>query len=556
MDEQLTVLRPAAHSPDGQRISSAFPPEILEQIRGRVRLLSLLILVAFAFDLVIYFGNWLAILVGYPVPSGFFETGAFQIVNAVAVAASAGLWWAASSRRVSATRLHTLGLVYEIIVCFIIATITFWQYYILNVMLPNLTWVPVVIILFPLVMPGPPGRMLAAAIAAGATAPAALLLLEVMGKVAAAPDAYFQVTVHSAFAVGFAYTGAKLVYGLGREVTAAREFGSYHLVERLGQGGMGEVWRAQHRMLARSAAIKLIRPSVPSAARPGVSEEARRRFEREAQAIALLRSPHTVELFDFGVSTDGAFYYVMELLDGLDADTLVRQFGPVPAERAIHLLRQVCHSLSEADARGLVHCDVKPANIFVCQYGEDCDFVKVLDFGIAKAVGAGMNTELAITQVNVVHGTPAFMAPEQALGRSNVDGRADIYATGCVAYWLLTGELVFTAETAMALFLHHARTPPLPPSARAELPIPEALDQLVLSCLAKDPAERPQSARELSLRLAAVEGASAWSEDRARDWWTRHEPVQRQERNSIVRNRGALVEGPSRCKFSETDLRH
>jgi serine/threonine-protein kinase len=446
----------------------------------------------------------------------------------VAVAASAGLWWVARSHRVSATRLHTLGLAYEVAICFVIAAITFWQYYAVNLMLPNLTWVPVVIILFPLIMPGPPRRMLAAAIGAGATAPVALLLLEVTGKVAAAPDAYFQVTIHSAFAIGFAYSGAKLVYGLGREVTVAREFGSYHLAERLGEGGMGEVWRAQHRMLARSAAIKLIRPSVLSGAGPGVFEEARRRFEREAQAIALLRSPHTVELYDFGVSTDGAFYYVMELLEGLDADTLVRRFGPVPAERAIHLLRQVCHSLSEAEARGLVHRDVKPANIFVCQYGEDYDFVKVLDFGIAKAVGAGVDTEPALTQVNVVRSTPAFMAPEQALGRSNVDARADIYATGCVAYWLLTGELVFTATTAVALLLEHAQTPPIPPSARTELPIPEGLDQLVLSCLAKDPTERPQSARELSLRLGAVEGARAWTDDRTRDWWTRHHPVQRQ----------------------------
>jgi serine/threonine-protein kinase len=262
-------------------------------------------------------------------------------------------------------------------------------------------------------------------------------------------------------------------------------------------------------------------------ARPRVFEEARRRFEHEAQAIALLRSPHTVELFDFGVSTDGAFYYVMELLDGLDADALVRRFGPVPAERAIHLLRQVCHSLSEAEARGLVHRDVKPANVFVCRYGEDCDFVKVLDFGIAKAVGTDVNTQPVLTQVNVVHGTPAFMAPEQALGKSNVDARADIYATGCVAYWLLTGELVFTAETAMALLLHHAQSRPLPPSSRTELSIPEALDELVLSCLAKDPAERPQSAKELSLRLAAVEGPRAWTEERRRDWWTSNQPVRR-----------------------------
>ena len=355
--------------------------------------------------------------------------------------------------------------------------------------------------------------------------PLALLLLDLTGKVTADPDVYIQVTVHSAFAVGFAYMGARIVYGLGREVAAARELGSYRLVERLGQGGMGEVWRAQHRMLARSAAIKLIRSSVTSDARPGVSEDARRRFEREAQVIARLRSPHTVELFDFGIAADGAFYYVMELLDGLDVDTLVRRFGVVPADRVIYLLRQVCHSLSEAESCRLVHRDIKPANIFVCRYGEDCDFVKVLDFGIAKAAGVSGDTEIALTQGNVVHGTPAFIAPEQALGGSELDGRADIYATGCVAYWLLTGQFVFTAETPMGLLLHHAHTPPTPPSARTEQPIPTALDRLVLSCLAKDPAERPQSARELSQRLADVEGANNWTEERARDWWGKHQPV-------------------------------
>jgi serine/threonine-protein kinase len=287
---------------------------------------------------------------------------------------------------------------------------------------------------------------------------------------------------------------------------------------------MGEVWRAEHRMLARPAAIKLIRPSLGDARNP-VSEETRRRFEREAQAIASLRSPHTIQLFDFGMADDGTFYYAMELLDGLDADALVRRTGPMPSERAIHVLRQVCHSLSEAESRGLVHRDIKPANIFLCRYGEDYDFVKVLDFGIVKAAQDSAETGAALTLENVVHGTPAFIAPEQALGGSVLDGRADIYATGCVAYWLLTGELVFSAETPLGLLMHHAHTLPIPPSSRTELPIPEALDQLVLSCLAKDPAERPQTARELSCRLAAVEGAHAWTEDRARDWWVRHQPA-------------------------------
>jgi eukaryotic-like serine/threonine-protein kinase len=270
-------------------------------------------------------------------------------------------------------------------------------------------------------------------------------------------------------------------------------------------------------MLARPAAIKLIRPSAG-----GVSPDMQQRFEQEAQAIARLRSPHTVELFDFGVAENGAFYYVMELLDGLDTEALVRRFGPVPPGRAIHLLRQVCHSLTEAQACGLVHRDIKPANVFLCRYGQDLDFVKVLDFGLVKAVDGRGEAGAGLTAENMVQGTPAFIAPEQALG-DPVDGRADIYATGCVAYWLLTGQYVFTAETPMGLVMKHMQTPPTPPSASTDAPIPRALDELVLSCLAKDPANRPQSARELSHRLGEIEGASAWTQERARDWWTTHQ---------------------------------
>jgi serine/threonine-protein kinase len=318
--------------------------------------------------------------------------------------------------------------------------------------------------------------------------------------------------------VCMAYVGARVVYHLGTEVKRARDLGSYRLEEKLGEGGMGEVWRARHRMLARPAAIKLIRPSVDWNGRAGASDEAIRRFEREAQVIAQLRSPHTVELFDFGMADDGAFYYVMELLDGLDADALLRRFGPTPPERAIYVLRQICHSLSEAQSHGLVHRDIKPANVFLCRYGEEYDFVKVLDFGIVRAIGDAANTSAGPTRENAVQGTPAFMSPEQALG-ADVDGRADIYATGCLAYWLLTGQFVFTSQTPMGMLVQHAQKPPVPPSVRTDLPIPKALEDLVLSCLAKDPANRPQSAKELSLRLADVEGANAWTQDRAREWW-------------------------------------
>ncbi len=248
-----------------------------------------------------------------------------------------------------------------------------------------------------------------------------------------------------------------------------------------------------------------------------------RRFEREAQVTSQLRSPHTVELWDFGVAGDGRFYYVMELLEGLDLDALVKRHGPVSAERAIFLLRQVCHSLAEAEGHGLVHRDIKPANILVCRYGGEHDFVKVLDFGIVKVTHATAQEAIA-TQTNVLRGTPAFIAPEQVLSANDIDGRADIYSLGCVAYWLLTGDLVFRGDTPIAVMMHHAHTAPVPVSQRSELAIPPELDQLILSCLEKDPARRPQSARELSRRLAGIAVTEPWSEERAESWWSRHEP--------------------------------
>jgi eukaryotic-like serine/threonine-protein kinase len=202
----------------------------------------------------------------------------------------------------------------------------------------------------------------------------------------------------------------------------------------------------------------------------------------------------------------------------------------MPAGRVIHVIRQVCHSLSEAESISLVHRDIKPANIFLCHYGEEYDFVKVLDFGIVKAIHESGETEAAtavtdLTAPHIVRGTPAFIAPEQALGGGAVDHRADIYATGCLAYWLLTGELVFTGDTPMQLLVQHVHAMPVPPSARTELPIPKQLDAIVLTCLAKNPSDRPQRARDLARRLDAVPVTAAWTPDRARAWWNAHQPV-------------------------------
>jgi serine/threonine-protein kinase len=298
-------------------------------------------------------------------------------------------------------------------------------------------------------------------------------------------------------------------------VAAARELGSYRLEERLGEGGMGEVWRARHRMLARPAAIKLIRPSLGS---PERTTELQRRFEHEAQVISQLRSPHTVELFDFGVAERGTFYYVMELLEGLDLETLVRRFGPVPPERAIHLLIQACDSLAEAHASGLVHRDVKPANMLTCHFGLKWDFVKVLDFGLVKTAWS-MGDEQHLTSEGTITGTPAYMAPEAVLGANAIDARVDLYGLGCVAYWLLTGERLFVGRTPVEVLLHHARTPPVPPSERSGRDIPPELEALVLACLAKDPEDRPTSAEWLAARLAECPTVGAWTPARAREWW-------------------------------------
>src|SRR6185503_18358029 len=306
---------------------------------------------------------------------------------------------------------------------------------------------------------------------------------------------------------------------------------SYRLGELLGRGGMGEVYKASHRMLARPAAIKLIRPEMLGGKETAVATRAIARFRREAEAAARLRSPHTVDLYDFGVTEDQTFYLVMEFLEGMDLESLVRQHGPMPAPRVIHVLRQVCDSFEEAHARGLVHRDIKPANIHIGRVGCREDFVKVLDFGLVKTAAVGAAQSLATIE-GVIMGTPAYMAPEMALG-DHVDARADLYALGCVAYYLLTGDQVFTGDTVLKVITQHLQAVPVPPSERTELPIPATLEHLVLACLAKKPDDRPQNARQLALSLDAIDGMT-WDEDEASRWWSRHHPPQASASEAIT----------------------
>jgi serine/threonine-protein kinase len=317
---------------------------------------------------------------------------------------------------------------------------------------------------------------------------------------------------------------SRVLYRLGRRLTEVRALGSYELVEPLGEGGMGQVWLARHRLLARHAAIKLIRPEMLGAGTREQADSTLRRFEHEARATAGLTSPNTIRVFDFGATSDGAFYYVMELLEGLDLESLVREFGPLPPARVLHLLRQMCRSLGEAHASGLVHRDVKPANIYLCRMGLDHDVVKVLDFGLVKHESPSHATT-TVAGLPVAVGTPAYMAPETILGDAAVDRRVDVYALGCVAYFLLTGERVFDGDSPMNLLMQHLQAPPAPPSRRAPGFVPPAIDDLVLACLEKDPARRPCDAAAVFERARECWTPDRWDDRAAKQWWDRHLPA-------------------------------
>lgn len=322
-----------------------------------------------------------------------------------------------------------------------------------------------------------------------------------------------------------AFLGLKvsgIVHRLNAGMAKAREIGSYRLVERLGVGGMAEVWRADHKMLARPAAVKIVRPEVLIAYGADVSQRLLRHFVREARTTARLNSPHTIHIYDFGVTREGAFYYVMELLDGVDLQRLVERFGPQPSERVAYVLKQICHSLDEAHARNFVHRDIKPANVYLCHHGEDYDFVKILDFGL---VLDRHPTPEEIDDEQRQVGTPAVMAPEMVRFQAPVDARADLYAVGCVAYWLLTGQRVFEAQSRNDMLIMHAHQKPVVPSRRVALQIHPGLERVVMSCLEKNPAKRPQCARDLALELSFLNLEPTWTNESAEGWWKRMRPT-------------------------------
>jgi hypothetical protein len=510
-----TPVRTTTGSPAGQSL----PTDVICQTCRRVGIVSIVFASLWAFTLLM--NNLVASWLGemsfmrdlWPYPGNLVAT-----IGVVSSLTMTGLAHRLSGKSI----LLDVGSGYLVLQCLLVSILSQWAPVPIS---PRVSWVCIPILFYPAIVPNTPRKTLITSLLAASTEPFALLLTHLRGVQLQLNTFYllwdFLPTYICAFLV---VIPVKIIHGLGQQVRRARELGSYRLEEPLGKGGMGEVFRGTHQMLARPAAVKLIRPEIIGSSTPTVARVITERFRREAEAAASLRSPHTISLYDFGVAQDGTFFLVMELLDGLDMETLVERYGPLPPERAVHLLRQACESLAEAHARGLVHRDIKPSNIFTCRMGLDVDFVKVLDFGLVKSVGEDGREATLLTAPDATTGTPAYIAPEVIRGDRVPDHRVDIYTLGCVGYWLLTGRLVFQAPNAIQLMYQHANTQPTAPSERSELDIPATLDQVILSCLAKLPEERPQSAGELSKLLANAVPDAEWTAERAHRWWDRHHP--------------------------------
>ena len=447
------------------------------------------------------------------------------IVPPIAIGLALALW-AYVRKRGETAHLCGLSMALQVDGAFCIAIAEHWRIVFQpeGLVTGGVSWVAFWVLMYPLLVPTVPKRALVGSLLAATMGPIATWLATL--GTSYQPTAAQLVFLHfpNYVAVGIAYFASRYLFALGRTASKARRLGAYELVDRIGRGGMGEVWKATHALLKRPAAVKLIRPERLGGSSYEDANTMLRRFEREAQATALLSSPHTVTLYDYGTSDDGTFYYVMELLDGFDLETLVERFGPQESSRVASILFQMATSLADAHEHGLIHRDVKPANVFVSRQGIELDFVKVLDFGLVKSTNnEGITDATKLTIEGIASGTPAYMAPEIGLGEHDVDGKVDVYAMGCVAYWLLTGHVLFDATSPMKMVMRHIQDPPVPPSQLSELPIDPDLEALVMSCLAKSPADRP-SARGVAMALCTSGYHTTWGPPQAYAWWSRYAP--------------------------------
>lgn len=391
----------------------------------------------------------------------------------------------------------------------------------------QITPAALLVVLLPIVIPLSFRWAIAVVSLAAAAQPATAALLQLLGLLDTSSRDLALSALGTASALAVGLVSARV--SSWSRTDLARDIGGYRLVRKLGAGGAGEVWEGRHRLLARPAAVKLLAPS-------STSRSFLVRFEREAQATALLSSEHTVSLYDFGIGQQGTPYYVMELLTGFDLQRLVEERGPLHPARVVHLMRQACDSIGEAHELGIAHRDIKPSNLFVVRRGLTRDFLKVLDFGMVSAhetseAGGGLTT---LSQDGFLYGTPAYMPAEQAAGET-VDYRADLYQLGCVMFFLITGRAVFEKKSPLALAVAHASEAPPRPSRVATGPVPADLEAVVMRLLEKDPAKRFQSVRELQAALERLACANQWTPEDAASWWRSFAPPATDERTTIIR---------------------
>jgi serine/threonine-protein kinase len=432
------------------------------------------------------------------------DNGDIYIIGTIGMAVLAVIWRGFLVRRqLPLTWLYAIDFLYALGTGSIFASAAYIAWDLKLSAMVNLIWAILITFLRTIVVPST-GRRTAIA---GALVFAPLLgaAIAISSDQELPPDAYVASAVMiSVTVVLLATIGSRVIYGLRRQASAAMRLGQYTLDRKIGEGGNGSVYYAHHALLRRPTAVKLMLPDK-------IGADTLDRFEREVQHMSHLTHWNTVAVYDYGRSPDGVFYYAMEYLDGINLENLVIEFGRQPADRVRAIMIQVCAALNEAHHRGIVHRDIKPANIILCERGAEPDVAKVVDYGLVKEITAEKGE-------STILGTPSYVAPEAITDPATTGPSADLYALGCVGYFLMTGRRVFEGKTAVDVCVQHVTAQPKPPTSYG-VTMPEELERIILQCLAKQPSQRPESAAALAKLLRAVPAANDWSDDDALGWW-------------------------------------
>jgi eukaryotic-like serine/threonine-protein kinase len=509
-----TLIYEGSESQNGVDSSALLPKDLTDTANERLSLLALALSAVGVFSYIYYY------IVTYLIQT---QTASFRLNVPILIIIFLSLFVSFITRRhlFNSKTLHSIGIAYVILTALlIIISNTATEWWVSRDRLQGVSWVCVWIVLFPIVVPCTTLKATLIAMGMAIMGPVGLFISTTfLGRAAATFTAYLDLFIPNLISAVMAIFISHVIFNLSKDIQAAKKMGSYILQHKLGEGGMGEVWQATHHMLSRPAAIKLILPEIIDLGESEVAE-AQDRFLEEAKITSTLTSPHTVELYDFGVTDDRSFYYVMELLSGDDLNWIIKRSGPMPANRVVYLMIQMCESLAEAHNIGLIHRDIKPANIFVCHIGLQYDFIKILDFGLAKNLSENIKPMK-------VEGTPGFMAPESLDKNAKINNSVDIYALGCVAYWMLTTKNVFGINLELPIASNNS-------NLNLSNPIPADLDQLIRKCLAKEPTDRPESAEVLAEQLSKCDIGEAWNNEIAKEWWLRQTGEARNNANPDV----------------------